>query len=719
MQLFSNSKTYHSNLLNVQSGVTTSVSTFVSYLLESVLLSMRRQVVEARRALVNLVGRPPMYELLARVHRYAAADKILVLWSTSDWKWELLDYVWKIACDEASFMKLESMVRGKCLTYLADQVHHAVIDICPLCKLEKSKELIQRAILENDFMKNLENYQIREITECMYPIEYGQDTVIIKEGEVGSIVYVMEEGKIEVSKGNQYLCTLGPGKVFGELAILYNGTRTATITALTDCRLWAIERQCFQTIMMRSGLVRQAQYTDFLKSVPTFRKLKEEILLKISDVLYEHSFKMGEYIIRQGAGGDTFYIISRGKVKVTLNDPDECKEKFVRTLGCGDFFGEKALQSKDVRTANIIADDPEETTCLVIEREAFHQLISHIDEIKTKRYDEDANSRKKANEVFSDLKLRDLRFIKTLGVGGFGRVELVQIQGDSTCSYALKVMKKAQIVETHQQDHILSEKVIMEESNCDFIVKLYRTFKDQRYLYMLMEACLGGELWTLLRDRGRFDDATTRFYCACVIEAFDYLHSKNIIYRDLKPENMLLDSDGYVKLTDFGFAKKLPNGRKTYTFCGTPEYVAPEVIMNKGHDTSCDFWSLGVLMYELLTGAPPFSGNDPINTYSIIMKGIEHVKFPISISKNASTLIKRLCKENVNERIGYQKGGIKELRKHPWFEGFNWDGLVNRNLVAPILPRVRNCIDTSNFDTFPPDMSGLPADDISGWDKDF
>lgn len=586
-------------------------------------------------------------------------------------------------------------------------------------KSEKSKELIQRAISENDFMKNLESVQIREITDCMYPVEYGQDSVIIKEGEIGSVVFVMEEGKIEVSKEGRYLCTLGPGKVFGELAILYNCTRTATVTALSDCRLWAIERQCFQTIMMRTGLVRQAQYTDFLKSVPTFRKLKEDMLIKIADVLEETTYKYGDYIIRQGARGDTFFIISRGKVKVTINDSEQNNEKYVRTLGYGDFFGEKALQSEDLRTANIVADDPEGVTCLVIDRDSFHQLISHIDEIKTKRYDEDASFRKKANEEFSDVRLSDLRIVTTLGVGGFGRVELVQLNNDSSKSFALKVMKKAQIVETRQQQHILSEKVIMEESNCDFIVKLYKTFKDRKYLYMLMEACLGGELWTLLRDRGTFDEQTTRFYSACVVVAFDYLHSKNIIYRDLKPENMLLDSQGYVKLVDFGFAKKLPNGRKTWTFCGTPEYVAPEVILNRGHDTSADFWSLGVLMYELLTGTPPFTGPDPMRTYNIILKGIDIVEFPRTVSRHATNLIKRLCRDNPAERIGYQKGGIKEIQKHKWFDGFNWDGLCNRNLMPPIQPRVRNCFDTSNFDHYPPDASGPPMDDVTGWDNDF
>jgi len=585
-------------------------------------------------------------------------------------------------------------------------------------KSERSRELIKSAILDNGFMKNLELPQINEIVDCMYPVDYKEDSLIIKEGDVGSIVYVMEEGKVEVSREGKFMISMGPGTVFGELAILYNCKRTATIKAKSDCKLWAIERQCFQTIMMRSGMIRQAEYTEFLKSVPTFRNLPDETLIKIADVLNESFYNQGDYIIRQGARGDTFFIISKGRVKVTIKEPGSLEEKEIRTLGRGDFFGEKALQEEDTRTANVIANDPEGVCCLVIDREAFKQLISDIEEIRTKYVDE-STARRKINDGFAHVKLNELRVIATLGVGGFGRVELVQIGNDTGRSYALKQMKKSQIVETRQQQHIMSEKEIMEEANCDFVVKLFRTFKDTKYLYMLMECCLGGELWTILRDRENFDDSTTRFYTACVVEAFDYLHSRGIIYRDLKPENLLLDSQGYVKLVDFGFAKKLQAGRKTWTFCGTPEYIAPEVILNKGHDISADYWSLGVLMFELLTGTPPFTGSDPMKTYNIILKGIEAVDFPRTITHNAAALIKKLCRDNPAERLGYQKGEIRDIQKHRWFDGFNWEGLRTRTLTPPIIPKIRSPMDSSNFDEYPPDMDGLPPDDVSGWDADF
>ncbi|XP_075204838.1 cGMP-dependent protein kinase 1 isoform X3 [Anomaloglossus baeobatrachus] len=598
-------------------------------------------------------------------------------------------------------------------------------------KSERSKELIKEAILDNDFMKNLEISQIQEIVDCMYPVEYGKDSCIIKEGDVGSLVYVMEDGKVEVTKESVKLCTMGPGKVFGELAILYNCTRTATVKTLTNVKLWAIDRQCFQTIMMRTGLIKHTEYMEFLKSVPTFQTLTEEILSKLADVLEETHYECGEYIIRQGARGDTFFIISKGKVNVTREDTPGEDPIFLRTLGKGDWFGEKALQGEDVRTANVIA--AEAVMCLVIDRDSFKHLIGGLDDVSNKAY-EDAEAKAKYEAeaaFFGNLKLTDFNIIDTLGVGGFGRVELVQLKSEESKTFAMKILKKRHIVDTRQQEHIRSEKQIMQSAHSDFIVRLYRTFKDSKYLYMLMEACLGGELWTILRDsktaagitqnvyKGSFEDSTTRFYTACVVEAFAYLHSKGIIYRDLKPENLILDHRGYAKLVDFGFAKKIGFGKKTWTFCGTPEYVAPEIILNKGHDISADYWSLGILMYELLTGSPPFSGPDPMKTYNIILRGIDMIEFPKKITKNAANLIKKLCRDNPSERLGNLKNGVKDIQKHKWFEGFNWEGLRKGTLTPPIIPSVASPTDTSNFDSFPEDNDDPPPDDNSGWDVDF
>jgi len=250
-------------------------------------------------------------------------------------------------------------------------------------KTQQTKELIKRAILDNDFMKNLEMLQIGEIVDCMSPVECAPGHTIIKEGDVGTKVYVMEEGKVQVSREGKYMSTMAPGKVFGELAILYNCKRTATITAVNDCKLWAIERSCFQSIMMRTGLIRQNEYKRYLESVPKFQDFNEGELLKIVDVLEECVYKQGTYIIRQGARGDTFFIISKGRVKVTRKEPHDSEEKFIRHLAPGEFFGEKALEGVDVRLANIIADDPDGVHCLEIDTETYKRLEIQMHPLKS------------------------------------------------------------------------------------------------------------------------------------------------------------------------------------------------------------------------------------------------------------------------------------------------------------------------------------------------
>uniref|UniRef100_A0A3Q3IQG6 cGMP-dependent protein kinase n=1 Tax=Monopterus albus TaxID=43700 RepID=A0A3Q3IQG6_MONAL len=429
-----------------------------------------------------------------------------------------------------------------------------------------------------------------------------------------------------------------------------------------------------------------------MQLVPSFQRLPEDVLSKLADVLEETHYSGGDYIIRQGATGDTFFIISEGQVR--KRDERGCTRPEC-DLG-GDWFGEQ--QRLDGNLTDVIAVTQ---WCHVLMFSVVCRLQADADFLST-------------------VSLDDFSVICTLGTGGFSRVELVQLKDDPDRSFALKVLKKRHIVDTSQQGHVLSERRIMMQAHSPFIIRLYRTFRDSKYLYMLLEACLGGELWTQLRDRGSFDDGTTRFYTGCVMEALVYLHSRGIIYRDLKPENIILDHRGYAKLVDFGFAKKVGLGKKTWTFCGTPEYVAPEIILNKGHDSSADCWSLGVLVFELLSGRPPFSGSDPMKTYNIILRGINMIEFPKKITKSAANLIKRLCRlDSPSERLGNQKNGVKDIQKHKWFEGFNWDGLRQGTVVAPFTPTVGGPLDSSNVDYFPEDTEDLPPDEESGWDLEF
>ncbi|KAK4873539.1 hypothetical protein RN001_015568 [Aquatica leii] len=591
----------------------------------------------------------------------------------------------------------------------------------------RSKQLIKDAIMDNNFLKHLDSLQVRELVDSMYAREYKTGSYVIREGEAGAHLYVSAEGDFDVIKDDKVLGSMGPGKAFGELAILYNCTRTASIQVTTDAKVWVLDRKVFQQIMVRTGLQRLQDNINFLRSVPLLQNLSSDVLAKIADVLEVEFYPAGVYIIRQSASGDTFFIISSGSVKVTQRLLGRLDEEEIRTLSRGDYFGEQALLREECRTASVIALHPG-VECLTLDRDSFIQLIGDLSELKEKYYGDDQRALTRPSSAasvcaekqeYEYMKLDDLDVIATLGVGGFGRVELVQYAYDKSLTFALKCLKKQHIVDTQQQDHIFSEKLIMMCCKSPFICRLYRTFRDNKYVYMLLEACLGGEVWTILRDRSCFDDHTTRFITACVVEAFDYLHDRGIIYRDLKPENLILDSQGYVKLVDFGFSKRLGYSSKTWTFCGTPEYVAPETILNKGHDRSVDYWALGILMYELLTGSPPFTASDPMKTYNLILKGIDMIDFEKhNVGKSAQSLIKKLCRDLPSERLGYQRGGIQDIKKHKWFQGFDWDGLRDRSLPAPIVKPIRSPCDTSNFDCFDKD-SDIPPDETSDWDIDF
>ncbi|XP_022918268.1 cGMP-dependent protein kinase, isozyme 1 [Onthophagus taurus] len=589
----------------------------------------------------------------------------------------------------------------------------------------RSKQLIKNAILENDFLKHLNSSQVRELVDSMYSREFQAGTYVIREGEAGAHLFVSASGDFEVVKDKKVLGRMGPGKAFGELAILYNCTRTASIRALVDSKVWMLDRKVFQQIMVRTGMQRLQDNVNFLRSVPLLQNLSNEVLAKIADVLEVEMYPAGTYIIRQGATGDTFFIISSGKVKITQRIPGVVEEQEIRTLDRGDYFGEQALLKEDFRTASVIALHPG-VECLTLDRDSFIQLIGDLSEIKEKDYGDEQRVLNRPlchgfkNEFeYEYIKLDDLDVMATLGIGGFGRVELVQYCRDPSLTFALKCLKKQHIVDTQQQEHIFSEKQIMLSCRSPFICRLYRTYRDSKCVYMLLEACLGGEVWTILRDRGCFDDHTTRFITACVVEAFEYLHVRGIIYRDLKPENLLLDAKGYVKIVDFGFSKCMGYSSKTWTFCGTPEYVAPETILNKGHDRAVDYWALGILMHELLSGNPPFTASDPMKTYNLILKGIDMIDFGIhNISRSAQSLIKKLCRDAPSERLGYQRGGIQDIKKHKWFQCFDWAGLSSQTLAAPIIQPVRGPCDTTNFDCFIKD-NDIPPDELSGWDVDF
>lgn len=217
--------------------------------------------------------------------------------------------------------------------------------------------------------------------------------------------------------------------------------------------------------------------------------------------------------------------------------------------------------------------------------------------------------------------------------------------------------------------------------------------QDDRYLYLVLELVQGGELFTYLRQSGRFLAPQASFYAAQVTMMFEYLHSKNVIYRDLKPENILIGTDGYLKLTDFGFAK-IVEGR-TYTLCGTPEYICPEILLNKGHAKAVDWWTLGILVYELIAGIDPFTDPDPMNIYRKVLSG--KIVFPKGFDKNARSLVKHLVVGDLSKRFGNLKNKAQDVKNHRFFDNINFNMIYQKKITAPYRPVVKSQGDCSNF----------------------
>ena len=285
---------------------------------------------------------------------------------------------------------------------------------------------------------------------------------------------------------------------------------------------------------------------------------------------------------------------------------------------------------------------------------------------------------------------------RVLGTGSFGRVSFAK-HISSGALVAIKVMSKSEVIRARQVEHVRAERQILGGVDHPFIVAFLGSSQDAQCVRFVLEYVAGGEFFTHLRRAGRFSDDVARFYAAEIVLALEYLHADGIAYRDLKPENLLLDAEGHVKITDFGFAKRV-DGARTYTLCGTPDYLAPEMIKNEGHGVAVDWWALGVLIFEMLVGYPPFFDEDPIGTYRKILD--DAPAFPPRVGKHARDVSRRLMHKDVTRRIGNLRGGSRDVVAHAWFAGVDWAATLRRETVPPVVPNVSAADDTSNFDDY-------------------
>ena len=544
----------------------------------------------------------------------------------------------------------------------------------------------------------LSDTQLTDIASSMKMQTFVEGDVVFQEDTVGDAFYVIIDGTFSVTRASasEPLATLTRGQYFGELALLRKDKRAATVTcASARAKVAYMTKSSFEKKIGNLEVLRKTWQLDTLSKVPIFSKLSTNEIKALADDLTDVSFGADQVIIRQGDKGDAMYILESGEVEVVDEETldDNKQPRLLCKLGPQSYFGELGLINSDTRAATVRV--PNRATAFIITRRTFEQHLGKLTNI-LKRNAEEMYIKKgiAAHKRPVAAKLEDLKTVGFLGVGSFGRVTLVSHGGET---YALKEIGKAQIVARGLVDHVWREKETMKECDSPFLVNLRQTYVSDASIFMLMDKVLGGELFTYVHSRrSPLPESHAKFYAACVVLAFEYLHDRQIIYRDLKPENVLISSNGYVKVADFSFAKKLAKGLKTFTLCGTPQYLAPEQIQQTGHNRAVDWWALGVFIYELVNGRPPFNQGDHYHMYN----AINDVKFYFAAQNSPSlrAVVLGFLRHMPAGRLGMGKFGVRDVKRHEWFAtDINWPALANQRARAPYVPALDSSADLRHF----------------------
>jgi len=561
-----------------------------------------------------------------------------------------------------------------------------------------------------------------DIIEKMYARDLIEGQILVRQGEAGDEFFLVEFGELEVWVSTQTnfsstddemsknVATIKSGMTVGEAEIMYSTKRTATLCATQPTRVWVMEASLFHRIR---NLVKDLSKTrfearqKFLSSLPIFTKLKPHELHNLTQAFREVSFKTGEsfgddadhdfYAIWEGSA----LMMYDGKSSITLSRGEEIKE--------GNFFMRNMLHNTAVCKVTASSD----LKCLKISVNDFNLLVApHINmeyngwgDDSDSETDDDFISEMELPKNFDNLvsyTLNDLVPIAVAGTGNFGQVVLVKVQGCEVGKkvYALKVIEKNRVINTGQIENVQNERRIMFMMDSPFIIKLYATYHDETCVYFLLEKALGGELFSLLRRKTFFSESNARFYLGCVVLALEHIHSHMILYRDLKPENVLITETGYLKVTDFGLSKKR---NQSTSLCGTPEYMAPELITGGIQSFAVDWWGAGVLLYEMLVGEVPFRDSEHMKMYEEILESSP--KLPDTVSLEGHELTHKLLEKNSFRRLGSGALGAEDIKKNTWFqsifsedqEQFVWEQLSAFKLAAPYIPTLTSIEDSRYF----------------------
>jgi len=530
---------------------------------------------------------------------------------------------------------------------------------------------------ELDFFRDLTSAQQNLIIDRFEHVSFEPGEVVVSPGAPAQLLVVIEgELALSLGDGREVILSsrqivLTAGAAYGGAALLENQPMMDRVVALSAVRLHRVDHETVMDVL--GGSLKETIHMNEVKKVLgdvfLFKNLTEGQVEKLVRCLERRRYSKGDAIVRQGEEATDFYLIQSGTVRV-LKDGQQ-----LRRLGRWDYFGERGLLLQERRSATCLAE--EACVCFSLDKTVFGDVVGSFR----------CELEHRMNLQDLDITMADLRLRAIVGQGNFGTVKLVYHKDDEGKSYALKCVSKSVVVQQRQQRSISIEREINAQCYHPCIMQFIKTFQDSKNVYFLTEFLGGGELFYAIREIGRLTKPQAQFYGGSMVLALEYLHARGIMYRDLKPENVLLDVRGNAKLVDFGCCKKAP---RACTLVGTPEYMAPEIIPpSRGYTCAIDWWSLGVMMHELIIGPLPFGQDteDQLELFKEIREAPLH--FPRSFVQSCRSgvaLLQGLLERTPELRLGASTHGAKEIKEHPYFDDFDWDGLAGRYLKPPWCP---------------------------------
>jgi cGMP-dependent protein kinase len=535
-----------------------------------------------------------------------------------------------------------SIGRNELVKVLGDKLDRIIYKNSIKIALEKSSTYRKLTMKQQDSL----------ISRCTYE-SFEQGSAVIDKGEqLDGKIWIILKGILSFQDRSRDFCifTLICSEVISEIGTI---VCPSNIVALEDSVVGWISKENLESAIGGDihSVYSQNKVFGVLKKIPLLNSLPDNEISKIVQSLRVKHFQPKEFIVTQGSEGIEFFIIKSGSVEIFKDNV------YLRTIHKSDYFGERSLMLRDIRSASVVAAS--EVSCWVLHKDDFMNTIhSGCRNLLMKRL------------MLQDdgIAMQDLIHVKLLGSGQFGNVHLV-IHNSKNYLYALKSISRVKIEKYECYNDIVLERKILLQLDHPFIVKLVKTFKDGKRVHFLLEYVQGMDLFDTIRKMDILKENEARFYTSCLVLILEHLQGKNIIYRDLKPENIMVDSEGYPKLIDFGTAKM---ASRTFTMIGTPHYMAPELILNAGYNNAVDLWSLGIIVYEFICGRVPFGEDldDPHDIYNYILnaKKVYYPKF-VNTRSNIIALIEQLLSKNPAVRSG---GSMESLKKHPFFNGLDW-----------------------------------------------